>query len=66
MAKTLYDMTEDLRRVNNMVKVRVTDPEFKKLPVRTQFEILRASGQLKQTSIEMQELIDKMLRSPKE
>ena len=66
MAKTLYDMTEELRRVNNMLKERATDPEFKNLPVRTQFEILRASGQLKQTSIEMQELIDKMLRSPKE
>ena len=66
MAKTLYDMTEDLRRVNNMLKARATDPEFKKLPVRTQFEILRASGQLKETSVEMQKLIDKMLRAPKE
>ena len=66
MFKSINDMTEDLRRVNDMLKERATDPEFKKLPVRTQFEILRASGQLKQTSIEMQELIDKMLRSPKE
>ena len=66
MAKTLYDMTEDLRRVNDMLKERATDPEFKKLPVRTQFEILRASGQLKETSVEMQKLIDNMLRLPQE
>lgn len=66
MAKTLNDMTEDLRRVNDMLKERATDPEFKKLPVRTQFEILRASGQLKETSVEMQKLIDNMLRPPKE
>ena len=66
MFKSINDMTEDLRRVNDMLKERATDPEFKKLPVWTQFEILRASGQLKETSVEMQELIDKMLRSPKE
>lgn len=66
MFKTIDDMTEDLRRVNDMLKERAMDPEFKKLPVRTQFEILRASGQLKQTSVEMQKLIDNMLRPPKE
>ena len=66
MAKTLNDMTEDLRRVNNMLKERAADPEFKKLSVRNQFEMLRASGRLKEISVEMQELIDKMLRTPKE
>lgn len=49
-----------------MLKERAADPEFKKLPVRTQFEILRASGRLKETSDEMQKLIDNMLRPPKE
>ena len=52
--------------IGDMLKERATDPEFKKLPVRTQFEILRASGQLKETSVEMQKLIDNMLRLPKE
>ena len=66
MFKSIDDMTEDLRRVNDMLKERATDPEFKKLPVRTQFEMLKASGQLKQTSDEMQKLIDNMLRAPKE
>lgn len=66
MFKSIDDMTEDLHRVNDMLKERAMDPEFKKLPVRTQFEILRASGQLKQTSDEMQKLIDNMLRAPKE
>ena len=66
MFKSIDDMTEDLRRVNDMLKERATDPEFKNLPVRTQFEILRASGQLKETSVEMQKLIDNMLRLPKE
>ena len=66
MFKSIDDMAEDLRRVNDMLKERATDPEFKGLPVRTQFEILRASGQLKETSVEMQKLIDNMLRLPKE
>ena len=66
MFKSIDDMAEDLRRVNDMLKERATDPEFKKLPVRTQFEILRASVQLKETSVEMQKLIDNMLRLPKE
>ena len=66
MFKSIDDMAEDLRRVNDMLKERATDPEFKELPVRTQFEILRASGQLKETSVEMQKLIDNMLRLPKE
>lgn len=66
MFKSIDDMAEDLRRVNDMLKERATDPEFKKLPVRAQFEILRASGQLKATSAEMQKLIDNMLRLPKE
>ena len=66
MFKSIDDMAEDLRRVNDMLKERATDPEFKKLPVSTQFEILRASGQLKETSVEMQKLIDNMLRLPKE
>ena len=66
MFKSIDDMTEDLRRVNDMLKERAADPEFKKLPVRTQFEILRASGQLKETSDEMRKLIDNMLRAPKE
>ena len=66
MFKSIDDMAEDLRRVNDMLKERATDPEFKKLQVRTQFEILRASGQLKETSVEMQKLIDNMLRLPKE
>ena len=66
MFKSIDDMAEDLRRVNDMLKERATDPEFKKLSVRTQFEILRASGQLKETSVEMQKLIDNMLRLPKE
>ena len=66
MFKSIDDMAEDLRRVNDMLKERATDPEFKKLRVRTQFEILRASGQLKETSVEMQKLIDNMLRLPKE
>ena len=66
MFKSIDDMAEDLRRVNDMLKERATDPEFKKLPVRTQFKILRASGQLKETSVEMQKLIDNMLRLPKE
>lgn len=66
MFKSIDDMTEDLRRVNDMLKERATDPEFKKLPVRTQFEMLKASGQLKETSDEMRKLIDNMLRAPKE
>lgn len=66
MFKSIDDMTEDLRRVNDMLKERAADPEFKKLPIRTQFEILRASGRLKETSDEMQKLIDNMLRPPKE
>ena len=41
MFKSIDDMTEDLRRVNDMLRERATDPEFKKLPVRTQFEILK-------------------------
>ena len=36
MFKSIDDMAEDLRRVNDMLKERATDPEFKKLPVRTQ------------------------------
>ena len=44
MFKSIDDMTEDLRRVNDMLKERATDPEFKKLPVRTQFEMLKSVG----------------------
>ena len=66
MFKSINDMTEDLRRVNDMLKERATDPEFKNWPARAQFEILRAWGQLKETSVDMQKLIDNMLRLPKE
>ena len=66
MFKSIDDMAEDLRRVNDMLKERATGPEFKELPVRTQFEILRAWGKLKETCVEMQKVIDNMLRLPKE
>ena len=51
MFKSIDDMADDLLRVNDMLKERATYPDFKKLPVRTQFEILRASRQLKETSV---------------